>query len=111
MSLIPKEGVLGNAKYAFLNATNSGATAIVAAVPGSKIRVVALSLVSTAANTVKFQSAANDKTSGKPLAANGGLVKPLNEHGWFETNRGEVLNFNQSAATVTGIDIVYVLVN
>ena len=108
MGVIPKEGAVKNIKFAFINATGSGNTALVAAVTGAKIRVVGLSLVTLVANTVKFQSATTDKSAGLPLAANGGLVLPLNEHGWLETTRGEALNFNQSAATTTGVNVAYV---
>jgi len=108
VSIIAKNGNTGNVKWAFLNASGSGDTELVAAVTGTAIRVVALHLVSTAANTVKFRSNTTDKTAGKPLAANGGLVLPLNEHGWFETAAGEKLNFNQSAATAAGVSVAYV---
>ena len=94
---------------AFLNASSIGATPIVAAQTGMSIRVIGAVLVSTLANTVKFQSAATDISATFPLGANGGLVLPFNEHGWFQTAPGEALNINLSVATATGISINYII--
>jgi hypothetical protein len=93
-----------------LGATPSslGATALIAAVAGTKYRVLSAAVVTTAANSVKFQSAANDLTGLFPLGANGGLVLPFNEHGWFESNANEALNINMSAASSTGVQIQYI---
>lgn len=92
------------------NASALGATQLIAAQAGIKYRVMQLAMVSTAANTVKFQSAASDITAGFPLGANGGLVMPFNQHGWFETNTNEALNVNMSAATATGIQLQYIAI-
>ena len=86
----------------------SGATAIVAAIAGTKYRVLSVVVLSTLANSVKFQSAASDITATFPLGANGGMVWPFNEHGWFETNANEALNVNLSVATSTGVQIQYI---
>jgi hypothetical protein len=75
---------------------------------GVKYRVLQVAMVTTLANTVKFQSATNDKTGAFPLAANGGLVLPYNEHGWFETNANEALNINLSVGTATGLQLQYI---
>ena len=93
-----------------LGATPStlGATQLVAAVAGTKYRVLSAAIVTSATNSVKFQSAANDITALWPLGANGGFVLPFNEHGWFETNAGEALNVNLSAAASTGVQIQYI---
>jgi len=93
-----------------LGATPSaaGATELVAAVSGARYRVLSVAMIATTANSVKFQSAAIDITATFPLGANGGLVLPFNEHGWFETNVGEALNVNLSAATSTGVQIQYI---
>src|SRR5207244_12337938 len=83
----------------------SGDNAVVAAVSGKRIRVISYALANQAAtaNSVKFRSAANDKTSLKTLPANttpafimyaGGVNAPA-----FETNAGEALNINLSAST------------
>lgn len=91
-----------------LTTASSGATQIVAAATGTKYRVLAVALISTLANSVKFQSGSNDISALFPLGANGGLVLPFNEHGWFETNSNEALNINMSVATSTGIQVQYI---
>jgi hypothetical protein len=94
---------------AFANPSSIGSNAIIAAVAGARIRVLSVVMVSTLANSVKFMSAATDISATFPLAANGGLVLPFNEHGWFETVVGEALNLNMTAATATGTQIHYIL--
>lgn len=86
----------------------SGATALVAAVAGTKYRVLSVAIVTTLANAVKFQSGSTDITATFPLGANGGLVLPFNEHGWFETAVNEALNINMGTATATGVQIQYI---
>lgn len=111
-AVLPVSGVAKNVKYAFINATGTGNTALVAAAGATtKIRVLAVVLTSTLANTVKFQSATTDKTATFPVGANAGMVLPFNEYGWFETAVNEALNFNMSVATATGVSIAYCLVN
>ena len=89
------------------NPSGLGATQLVAAVANTKYRVLAVAVVATTANAVKFQSATNDISATFPLGANGGVVLPFNEHGWFETNPGEALNINMGTATATGVQIQY----
>lgn len=110
--VIPRSGNSKNAKYAYINASASGATQAVAA-PGatSKIRVLALNIVTTAENTVKFRSGTTDITATTPLVALGGMVLPFNEHGWFECAKGEALNFSQSVATPCAVNLVYTIVD
>jgi hypothetical protein len=88
--------------------SSSGATALVAAVAGAKYRVLSVVVVTTLANAVKFQSASTDITATFPLGANGGIVLPFNEHGWFETSVNEALNVNLGTATATGVQIQYI---
>ncbi len=87
---------------------SSGATALVAAAAGAKYRVLQVAVISTLANSVKFQSASTDISGTFPLGANGSLVLPYNEHGWFETNENEALNINMTVATSTGVQIQYI---
>ena len=93
-----------------VNPNNTGNTAVVAA-PGARImiRVISVALVSTLANSVKFQSATTDISPLWPFAANGGMVLPVNEAGWFSTAANEALNVNLSVATATGVLINYKL--
>ena len=98
---------------AFANVSTLGDNTIVAAQTGKKIRVLSYALSNQAgtANNVKFRSAANDKTSLKVLQANATISYPGTVDGWaFETNRGESLVLNLSAATAVGCDVVFQLV-
>lgn len=99
-----------NIRKAFVNASSLGSNAVVSAVNGKSIRVTGVALVTTLANSVKFLSAATDISATFPLGANGGIVLPFNEHGWFQTNSGEALNLNLSVATSTGLSITYVVI-
>lgn len=96
-------------KSTFVNTSALGATAVIAAAPGMSIRVIDAAIVTTLANSVKFQSASTDISALFPLGANGGIVLPFNEHGWFQTAAGEALNVNLSVATATGIQINYII--
>lgn len=110
MDSIPRSGNAGNAIFGAFNASASGDTTLVAAVPGRRVRVLALAGVTTLANSVHFRSNATPIAATFPLAANGGVVLPVNELGWFETAFGEALVVNMTAATATGLQIVYVMV-
>lgn len=90
------------------NPSSSGATALVAAAAGARYRILSVAIVTTLANAVKFQSASTDISATFPLGANGGIVLPFNEHGWFETNTNEALNINLGTATATGVQIQYI---
>ena len=96
----------------FLDTTTLGSNVLVAA-PGSTdvaVRVLGAVIVNGAtANTVKFMSAANNMTSLFALAANGSLVLPFSENGWFQCNGGEALNINLSGATPVGVTINYMI--
>lgn len=87
---------------------SSGANQLVAAATGAKYRVLQVAVVATTAVSVKFQSGTTDITGTFPLGANGGVVLPYNEHGWFETAAGEALNINLSGAVSTGVQIQYI---
>jgi hypothetical protein len=91
------------------NPASLGSNALVAAITGSRIRVLSAAIVTTLANNVKFLSAATDISATWPLGANGGLVLPFNEHGWCQTALGEALNMNLSVATATGVHIQYIV--
>jgi len=95
---------------AFVTSASSGANSVVAAKTGFKHRVLSVVAVTTLANAVKFQSASTDISATFPLGANGGLVLPFNEHGWFETASGEALNVNLGTATSTGVQVHYISV-
>ena len=95
---------------ASVDATGSGATEVVAAVPGFRIRVLALLVVVGSAVTVRFKSGTTAISAGYPFEANGGMAPPINPHGWFQTAVGEALNIDLSLAAVVGCDVTYCLV-
>ena len=94
----------------FVNPSSLGSNTVVAAPSGvARIRVLQVACVTTLANNVNFLSAATSISATFPLAANGGVVLPYNEHGWFETNAGEALNVNLSVGTATAVQIQYIV--
>jgi len=95
-------------KRANVTTAATGNTSLVAAVTGKKIRVLSATVISTLANSVKFQSATTDVSATFPLAANGGFSLSENLGGWIQTASGEALNINLSVATSTGCIITYV---
>ena len=90
------------------NPATAGVTALVAGVAGAKYRVLSIVVITTIANSIKFQSNASDISATFPLGANGGLVIPFSEQGLFETNPGEALNINMTAISATGVQIQYI---
>lgn len=100
----------------FVNASSIGANTLVnaATINGglgatSVIRILSMALISTAANTVKVQSAANDISSSWDFGVNGGMVLPFTEHGWFEGNPGESININLTAATKVAVHVKFIV--
>ena len=91
--------VLGEITYVKISQATT--TALVAAQTGAKIRVVELFLVNTTAQTLTFNSAAGGTalTGAMALAANGVLVLPFSQQGWFETAAAALLELAQSGAT------------
>jgi|WetSurMetagenome_2_1015567.scaffolds.fasta_scaffold1305328_2 hypothetical protein len=100
--------IFEDVKYAPIVASASGNTSVVAAVAGTKIRVIAYNYMANGTVNVKFQSATTDKTGLSYLIANTGKVCPFNPAGWFETAVGEALNINLSASIAVGGELVYV---
>lgn len=94
-------------KTAVVNPSTATDTAVVAAISGKVIKVHAVTIVTTLANSVSFKSATTAISAVSPLAANGGMVLPFNENGWFKTVAGEALNFTTTAATACGCTVVY----
>lgn len=109
------DGSFREVKYAPVAAASSGANTLLAAVTGKKIRVLSLALIGAAAVNLYFTSAAagavifGGSTNKIAIAAAGdGFVLPLNEHGWFETVAGELLNMNLSGAVVVSGGFTYI---
>jgi hypothetical protein len=96
-------------QYAFATPAGAGSTTIVASQAGQRIIVLQVCVIASAADNVKFQTSTGptDITCLWPLAANGGFVLPYSQLGWFSTNIGDALLFNQSFAAPTAIQLVW----
>lgn len=92
----------------FINPSASGATDIVATAAGVAYRVLSAVIVPIAANNVKFLSAGTDISALFNLGLGQSLVLPFNEHGWFQTTKGEALRLNLSAASAVGCQVQYI---
>jgi hypothetical protein len=88
-------------KFAVISAASSGDNTVLAAVASNKIRVVALTLISSGSVSVRFESGAGGTalTGVIPLVAQTGFTLPYNPVGWFETAANTLLNLELSAAT------------
>lgn len=89
-------------------AASATATSLVAAAPGKKIRVHALTVSCGATpSTVVFNSAS---AANGPIF-NNSISMPFIQPGWFETVRGEALTVTTGAGSVSGVLVVYSLVH
>lgn len=94
--LVKNDAFTRELKSAFVNA--SGNTDLIAAVGGTKLRVMTMGITASSGCTVKVQSGgATDKTPAFHLAGNGNIVLS-NALGLFDSNSGEKLN-----AVVSGV--------
>lgn len=107
-------GAMVVVQRAFADPAGIGDNLIVAAVAGKSIRVLAAMMMNNVATaqSARFRSSAN---SISPLNAFGavsnGIMQYLfNPQGWFQTNPGEALNLNLTAATAVGVMVTYILV-
>ena len=110
-------GIAGSERLAyltaFLNATASGNTQLVAASTGRRIRVIGVVVTNKDSSVVafKFQSATTDITSTHDLAADGGGYAAIFSQGFYcQTAVGEALNANLGGVGSVGVDVTYVLV-
>ncbi len=87
---------------------SGAAAAIVAAVAGKKISVLALAICvdGGAVGDVNFDSDTTIIYGPQELAQNIPLTLPMNEHGWFETVASAALNADISAGAIDGV-VVY----
>src|SRR5687768_18608148 len=72
---VVESGGVSDTKYAIIDVASSGNNTIVAAVPGKQIRVTSVTIIASAAVTIRFESAADGTalTGQMQLAANGGF--------------------------------------
>jgi hypothetical protein len=96
-------------KRAIIDHAVSGNNTIVSAVTAKKIRVYAVVLVSAGTMTVRFTSGAGgtNLTGDMTTAAGTGFSSDFCPVGHFETNAGQALVLNLSAATSSDGWIVY----
>lgn len=97
-------------QFAAIAASASGDNVVVAAVPGRRIRVLAVWLSANGTVNAKFQSDTTDLTGLAYLVANNQLVLQENDKGWFQTAVGEKLDLNLSAAIAVGGSVAYMLI-
>lgn len=97
-------------RFAAIAASASGDNTIVAAVTGKKIRVLSYDYTAAAAVNVKWKSGASNDKSGLTYlpAAGWGKAKQFNPVGHVETNVGEALVLNLSAAQAVGGELTYI---
>jgi hypothetical protein len=107
-------GALVTPKFALANiAASQTDSAIVAAVAGKRIRVLALTAVcGGTATTITFNS--KPALAGYAISclfangANGGEVLPFSPTGWFQTGVSDGLSATTGAGSTTGVQVVYV---
>lgn len=96
---------------------SSASRPIVSAVPGKKIRVLAVFLSANGSVNARFQSTTpvsppvpTDISGPIYCAANTNAPLSFNEFGWFDTNVGEQLDLLLSAGVAVGGALTYTLV-
>ena len=100
-------------KTAIISASASGANQLVAAVAGKRIRVLHYRALVSGDVSIKFQSASTDITGLMAFSANGGIsagapsIIPAGLIFEFQTEPGEALNINLSAAVAVGGYMLY----
>jgi predicted short-subunit dehydrogenase-like oxidoreductase (DUF2520 family) len=96
-------------KHKLITATASGDNTLVRAVPGKRIIVTAIYVVSTSALTVQFTSetSGTELTGAMALAANGSVQAAFHPDGHFATLPGELLNMALSAGTAVNGWLTY----
>lgn len=97
--LIDRDGNQYEIKRALVTTAAAGNTALVAAVTGKKIRLIAYQISAVSANNVKFQRGTTDVIPLHYMAATSTVFAPPDVHGYAETAVTEALNINLSAAT------------
>lgn len=87
---------------------SSGSPTVVAAVPGRTIRLINYTILSSVAQTVKWQSNTTDLSAGMSLDASGGIAQDSKD-GLLQTQPGEALRLLPSTSGVVTGHITYVV--
>lgn len=106
--LLDDTGATAVPKFAPISAAASGATSVVAAVTGKRIRVLGYVFMAAAAGTVLFRGTVTALTGAFPVVANSGVASAASPMGQFQTPVGEALNIVLSAAFAVGGHVVYI---
>lgn len=97
-------------RRAFDDCASNATTELLAAVSDKVFRVLSLIMLhGGTAGTVTFKSASTAISPVFSNAANGGVVLPFNQHGWFQTNAiNEALNVTVSNSSACSVIIQYI---
>jgi len=85
-------------RWAEINVTAIGNTTVLTGIPGQKLTVVSLDFVVSAAVSISWLSAATTIRNAQAFAANSGMARDLVRPYYLQTNPGEALIMNLSAA-------------
>jgi len=96
--LLILEGRTFLVRWAEINATAIGNNTILAGITGQKITVISLDFVVAAAVSISWLSATTTLRNAQAFAANSGLARDLARPYYVQTNPGEALIMNLSAA-------------
>jgi hypothetical protein len=96
-------------KTAFINTSSSGHNALVAGVPGRKIRVLAYRLQAGGTVNLKFTDGTNDLSMTWEFQAREGVAVEAPDYAFeFETPAGVGLSVNLSGAVLSHAHVLYV---
>jgi hypothetical protein len=96
---------------ASIAASTTGGT-LVAAVPGKRLRIVSMVMVSGGtATSVTILGNTTALSPPLPMGVNSVMALPVSEHGWFETAVGEGLKVTTGTGATTGIAVTYIELN
>lgn len=97
----------GGQKFASIDQGSAGTTEIVAAVTGSRIRIMAAVLTGVGSNiNVSLKSASTQLTGEISGNASLGIVLSYNPAGWVQTEAGEAFQITSSNGAINGC-VVY----
>lgn len=92
---------------AAIDVSAQGAATVIAAQPGTTIRVYKLLLMAGGAVTLTPRSGSTPLTGGLPLQSGGGMVLDGSSSPWFTCGAGEAFVLNLSAAVQVSGRIYY----
>lgn len=98
-------------QYAVIDASTSGDTTVVSAVPGRSIRVIVMGFICDDAVVLTWKSSIAGAISGpESYGAHGGMQTPYIPPGIMQTAIGEALVLHSNASVDVGGKLTYILV-